>query len=63
MEKETFECVLRAWDFVAGVLGGGTCTTTRSRIGRLNADGSVDTSFNPGGRLNADRSLDTSSTQ
>ena len=28
--------------------GGGTGTTTRNRIGRLNSDGSVDTSFNPG---------------
>ena len=29
-------------------LGGGTGTTTRNRIGRLNADGSLDISFNPG---------------
>ena len=29
-------------------LGGGTGTTTRNNIGRLNADGSVDASFNPG---------------
>ena len=28
--------------------GGGTGTTTRNRIGRLNVDGSLDTSFNPG---------------
>ena len=28
--------------------GGGTGTTTRNYIGRLNADGSLDTSFNPG---------------
>ena len=28
--------------------GGGTGTTTRNRIGRLNADGSLDTGFNPG---------------
>ena len=28
--------------------GGGTGTTTRNRIGRLNPDGSLDTSFNPG---------------
>jgi uncharacterized delta-60 repeat protein len=28
--------------------GGGTGTTTRNRIGRLNADGSLDTSFDPG---------------
>ena len=28
--------------------GGGTGTTTRNEIGRLNADGSLDTSFNPG---------------
>ena len=28
--------------------GGGTGTTPRNRIGRLNADGSLDTSFNPG---------------
>jgi hypothetical protein len=28
--------------------GGGTGTTTRNNIGRLNADGSLDTSFNPG---------------
>ena len=28
--------------------GGGTGTTTRNRIGRLNADGSLDASFNPG---------------
>ena len=29
-------------------LGGGTGTTTRNHIGRLNADGSLDTTFNPG---------------
>ena len=29
-------------------LGGGTGTTTRNRIGRLNVDGTVDASFNPG---------------
>ncbi len=29
-------------------LGGGTGTTPRANIGRLNADGSVDVSFNPG---------------
>lgn len=29
-------------------LGGGTGTTARSRIGRLHADGSLDTSFDPG---------------
>ena len=29
-------------------LGGGTGTTPRSYIGRLNADGTVDTGFNPG---------------
>ena len=29
-------------------LGGGTGTTTRNRIGRLNANGSLDTSFDPG---------------
>ena len=28
--------------------GGGTGTTSRSRIGRLNPDGSLDASFNPG---------------
>ena len=28
--------------------GGGTGTTTRNRIGRLNPDGSLDTGFNPG---------------
>jgi uncharacterized delta-60 repeat protein len=28
--------------------GGGTGTTTRKRIGRLNSDGTLDTSFNPG---------------
>jgi uncharacterized delta-60 repeat protein len=28
--------------------GGGTGTTTRNQIGRLNADGSLDASFNPG---------------
>ena len=28
--------------------GGGTGTTTRNRVGRLNADGSLDTTFNPG---------------
>jgi uncharacterized delta-60 repeat protein len=28
--------------------GGGTGTTTRNRIARLNSDGSLDTSFNPG---------------
>src|SRR5207244_3600135 len=30
------------------MLGGGTGTTARNGIGRLNADGSIDTSFNPG---------------
>jgi uncharacterized delta-60 repeat protein len=30
------------------MLGGGTGTTTRNNIGRLNADGSLDISFNPG---------------
>jgi uncharacterized delta-60 repeat protein len=29
-------------------LGGGTGTTTRNHLGRINADGTVDTSFNPG---------------
>jgi uncharacterized delta-60 repeat protein len=29
-------------------LGGGTGTTTRNRLGRLNTDGSVDATFNPG---------------
>ncbi|OFW26099.1 MAG: hypothetical protein A3H97_14130 [Acidobacteria bacterium RIFCSPLOWO2_02_FULL_65_29] len=29
-------------------LGGGTGVTTRNRIGRLNADGSLDTTFDPG---------------
>ena len=35
--------------------GGGTGTTTRNFIGRLNPDGTLDTSFNPGanGRVNA----------
>ena len=33
-------------------LGGGTGTTTRNRIGRLNADGQVDTLFNPGANIN-----------
>src|SRR5437016_13203379 len=28
--------------------GGGTGTTTRKRIGRLNSDGTLDTNFNPG---------------
>src|SRR5262249_37190834 len=28
--------------------GGGTGTTTRNRIGRLNGDGTLDTSFDPG---------------
>ncbi len=31
-----------------GALGGGTGTTTRNRIGRLNPDGSVDAAFDPG---------------
>ena len=35
--------------------GGGTGTTTRNRIGRLNADGSVDTSFNPGANVRSAR--------
>ncbi len=30
------------------LLGGGTGTTVRAQIGRLNADGTVDTNFNPG---------------
>ena len=34
-------------------LGGGTGTTTRNRIGRLNADGSVEDDFNPGAAGNA----------
>src|SRR5438874_1376017 len=38
--------ILVGGDFSA--LGGGTGTTARAHIGRLNADGSVDTSFNPG---------------
>jgi uncharacterized delta-60 repeat protein len=38
--------ILVGGDFTA--LGGGTGTTARNNIGRLNADGSVDTSFNPG---------------
>jgi uncharacterized delta-60 repeat protein len=33
-------------------LGGGTGTTTRNRIGRLNADGSIDTTFDPGANGN-----------
>jgi uncharacterized delta-60 repeat protein len=32
-------------------MGGGTGTTTRYHLGRLNADGSVDTGFNPGASL------------
>jgi hypothetical protein len=28
--------------------GGGTGTSTRNHIGRLNADGTLDASFNPG---------------
>jgi len=31
--------------------GGGTGTTTRNYIGRLNSDGSLDTSFNPGANI------------
>ena len=31
--------------------GGGTGTTTRNYIGRLNADGSLDTSFDPGASM------------
>ena len=38
--------ILVGGEFLA--LGGGTGTTPRSRIGRLNADGSVDATFNPG---------------
>jgi uncharacterized delta-60 repeat protein len=34
------------------MLGGGTGTTQRNRIGRLNADGSLDTSFDPGANNN-----------
>ena len=34
--------------------GGGIGTTTRNRIGRLNADGSLDSSFNPGANWNID---------
>ena len=34
--------------------GGGTGTTMRNRIGRLNPDGSVDTSFDPGANGNID---------
>ena len=39
-----------AGDFTG--MGGGTGTTTRNRIGRLNADGTLDTSFNPGADSN-----------
>ncbi|MGB8647349.1 MAG: Ig-like domain repeat protein, partial [Anaerolineae bacterium] len=39
--------------------GGGTGTTTRNDIGRLNADGSLDTTFNPG----ADNSVSTLAVQ
>ena len=39
----------RSWSAASfTTLGGGTGTTTRNHIGRLNADGSLDTSFNPG---------------
>ena len=36
-------------------LGGGTGTTPRNRIGRLNADGSLDTSFDPGANDGVER--------
>ena len=39
--------ILVAGDFTT-LGGGGTGTTMRSKIGRLNADGTLDTSFNPG---------------
>ena len=45
--------ILVGGDFT--MLGGGTGTTVRSRIGRLQPDGSLDTTFNPGanGEVNA----------
>src|SRR5437667_380755 len=42
--------ILVAGDFTT-LGGGGTGTTVRNRIGRLNADGTLDTSFNPGANL------------
>src|SRR5438876_706322 len=39
--------ILVAGDFTT-LGGGGTGTTMRNKIGRLNADGTLDTSFNPG---------------
>ncbi len=42
--------ILVAGDFTT-LGGGGTGTTVRNKIGRLNADGTLDTSFNPGANL------------
>ena len=42
--------ILVAGDFTT-LGGGGTGTTVRNRIGRLNADGTLDTSFDPGANL------------
>ncbi len=42
--------MLVAGDFTT-LGGGGTGTTVRNKIGRLNSDGTLDTSFNPGANL------------
>src|SRR5438552_4831593 len=42
--------ILVAGDFTT-LGGGGTGTTVRNKIGRLNADGTLDTSFDPGANL------------
>ena len=42
--------ILVAGDFTT-LGGGGTGTTVRNKIGRLNADGTLDASFNPGANL------------
>ena len=43
--------ILVAGDFTM-IGGGGTGHTPRNRIGRLNADGSLDATFNPGADAN-----------
>ena len=47
LAEQTDGKILMGGDFTT-LGGGGTGTTTRNHIGRLNADGTLDTKFNPG---------------